>query len=181
MKASPREEGPSSIVQPRQGIPRSSGSRCQSTGVICAVSGVVSPGQGYRGVVMGLPPTLANESRPRRHPREGGGPFSVRKTMDSRLRGNDRNPGGVVTRRGQHPKGTTEKFVGATRGCCHNLGRDAGFRPALEPSGCGRYAQVKTAPTRWTKGSGTRKDVKIGGTNPRSLLESTKTRKTKLK
>jgi hypothetical protein len=38
---------------------------------------------------MGLQPTRANENDPRRHPRESGGPFSVRNTMDSRLRGND--------------------------------------------------------------------------------------------
>jgi hypothetical protein len=44
---------------------------------------------------MGLQPTRANENHPRRHPRESGGPFSVRNTMDSRLRGNDVIFGGV--------------------------------------------------------------------------------------
>ena len=44
---------------------------------------------------MGLPPTRANENHPRRHPREKEGPFSVRNTMDSRLRGNDVIFGGV--------------------------------------------------------------------------------------
>jgi len=44
---------------------------------------------------MGLPPIPANETRPRRHPRESGGPFSVRNTMDSRLRGNDVICGGA--------------------------------------------------------------------------------------
>ena len=38
---------------------------------------------------MGLRPTRANENPLRRRPREGGGPFSVWNTMDSRLRGND--------------------------------------------------------------------------------------------
>ena len=38
---------------------------------------------------MGLQPTRTNENHPRRHPCESGGPFSVRHTMDSRLRGND--------------------------------------------------------------------------------------------
>jgi hypothetical protein len=38
---------------------------------------------------MGLQPARANENHPRRHPSESGGPFSVRNTMDSRLRGND--------------------------------------------------------------------------------------------
>jgi hypothetical protein len=46
---------------------------------------------------MGLQPTRANENDPRRHPRESGGPFSVRNTMDSRLRGNDTE--GVIFRR----------------------------------------------------------------------------------
>jgi hypothetical protein len=44
---------------------------------------------------MGLPPIPTNETRPRRHPRESGGPFSVRNTMDSRLRGNDVICGGA--------------------------------------------------------------------------------------
>ncbi len=45
---------------------------------------------------MDLWPTRANENHTRRHPRESGGPFSVRDTMDSRLRGNDMTFGGAA-------------------------------------------------------------------------------------
>jgi hypothetical protein len=38
---------------------------------------------------MGLQPAKASKHHPRRHPRESGGPFSFRNTMDSRFRGND--------------------------------------------------------------------------------------------
>jgi hypothetical protein len=45
---------------------------------------------------MGLRPARRNENHPRRHPRESGGPFSVRNTMDSRFRGNDVIFGGAA-------------------------------------------------------------------------------------
>jgi len=43
---------------------------------------------------MGLWPTRSNENQ--RRPRESGDPFSVRNTMDSRLRGNDVVFGGAA-------------------------------------------------------------------------------------
>jgi hypothetical protein len=49
---------------------------------------------------MGLRPTRANDKHSRRHPRESGGPFSARNTMDSRLRGNDVIFAGLHSKRG---------------------------------------------------------------------------------
>ncbi len=56
---------------------------------IPACAGMTYLGLVFRRVPMGLQPTRRNENRPRGHPRESGGPSSVRNTMDSRLRGND--------------------------------------------------------------------------------------------
>jgi len=64
------------------------GIRYQVRGIRCPGSGVGFLGQDYRRVVMGLPPTRANEKHPCRHPSESGGPLSLRNTMDSRFRRN---------------------------------------------------------------------------------------------
>ena len=58
---------------------------------------------------MGLRPTRVDEDPLRRRPRESGGPFSVRKTMDSRFRGNDTR--GAIFRRDMSSDATVVGFL----------------------------------------------------------------------
>jgi hypothetical protein len=111
VKVPPFEEVPFLDTHPLQRRTLLRGFGCQVPGIRCPVSGVRFLGQDYRRVVMGLPPTRANENHPCRHPRESGGPFSIRNTMDSRLRGNDVIFGGAGVHRSKRPRASTEKLA----------------------------------------------------------------------
>jgi hypothetical protein len=90
---------------------------------------------------MGLPPTRRNENHPRRHPRESGGPFSVRNRMDSRFRGNDVIFGRVPRLRGGDPSPACgPPSADATGGGPKPFGRrrPVGFGPAFRSVRAGR-------------------------------------------
>ncbi len=70
MKVPPFEEAPFLDPCPPQGGSLLAGLRRQVRGIRCPVSVVGFLGQDYRRVVMGLPPTRANENHPSRPPRQ---------------------------------------------------------------------------------------------------------------
>jgi len=111
VKVPPFEEVPFLDTYPLQRRTLLRGFRCQIPGIRCPVSGVGFLGQDYGRVVMGLPPTRANENHPSRQPRERGGPLSIRNTMDSRFRGEDVNFGGAGVHRSKRPRASTEKLA----------------------------------------------------------------------